>query len=230
VSRRKKVVEPAVLKAMRCKRILIVDDHAGFRTRIAKTLSQAGFESVATAAGTRSAWRHFDEYQPDLVLMDIHLEEYEGDGLDLLKAFGLREYQGLSAVVSGDQEVDQVYRALAAGADDYWVKGGYFNPVFEVIGLLGRPVLEELEKWSPENIARLGFFRTVGATPAEIEATIEYAENFDKYSSVADRTGKSYQQLRRIYSRVKQKCGCKSLSQFGRLITLCEMMGSRPAR
>ena len=97
-----------------------------------------------------------------------------------------------------------------------------------MVDLFERPAPEGALKWEPKNIAKLGFFRTCGATPKEIEATIEYAKHFDNYAEVAARESKSYQQLRRTYSRVKQKVGCKSLGDFGRLITLCEMMGSRP--
>jgi len=227
MSRRRVIEEPAVLKRLRGKHILLVDDNDRFRATVKQKLRDTSFERVETARNPEEAWRCFERQRPDLVIADIHLQDSERDGLDLLHDFEVHGYEGLSAVVSGDQSVDQVYRALIAGADDYWVKGAYFNPVFEVVDLLERPAPRGGLKWEPENIARLGFFRTCGATPAEIRAVIDYSRNFDRYSAVAGDTGRSYQQISRTYSRVKQKCGCESLSQFGRLITLCELIGSR---
>ena len=227
MSRRKKLTEPVVLKRLRDKRILIVDDNTLFCRGVRSRLIAAGFRYIETATSSKEAWRCLHGEHPDLILMDIHLKEFEGDGLTLLKAFVIQGYRGFAAAVSADQSVRQVYRALAAGADDYWVKGAYLNPVVEVVDILERPSPEPLLRWEPEHIARLGFFRTCGATPKEIEATIEYAKHFDSYAEVAARESRSYQQLRRTFSRVKQKVGCKSLGDFGRLITLCEMMGSR---
>jgi len=228
MSRRKKLDEPSVLRRLRDKHILMVEDYGPTRRSVINLMTSAGFANIETAAGSDEAWRCFDRKHPDLVIMDIHLEEFEGDGLTLLQAFYVNNYRGLSAVLSADQSVEQVYRALAAGANDFWVKGAYFNPVFEVVDLFERPVPTGLLKWEPESIARLGFFRTCGATPSEIRATIEYAEQFAGYGEIAAMHSRSYQQLRRAYSRVKNKVGCKSLGDFGRLITLCELMGSRP--
>jgi CheY-like chemotaxis protein len=230
MSRRKKPEEPVVLKRLRGKRILLVDDDDIFRKSFSKALKKAGFTEIEIASSSDEAWCFFDRRHPDLVVMDIHLEEFEGDGLTLLQAFMIHGYRGLAAVVSGDNSVEQVYRGLAAGANDYWVKGIYYDPVFELIDLFERQVPESSLKWEPECIARLGFFRTCGATPKEIEATIEYAKRFSGYGEIAAMYGQSYQQLRRTYSRVKNKVGCKSLGDFGRLITLCEMMGSRQFR
>lgn len=228
MGRPKKRPEPAVLKSLRDKRILFVDDYLPILSSYKMRLAEAGFASVDTAGSSRKAWKLFDKQHPDVLLIDIHLGEYERDGLDLLTAFGVQGFKGLAAVVSGDQAVRQVYRGLAAGADDYWVKGPYLNPVVEVVDLLTRPAPLGEMKWDPENMARLGFWRTIGATDFEVDSVVEYSRRFRTYEELAGDLRRSPDQLRKTMSKVKAKCGVKTLTEFGQLLTLCEMMGSRP--
>jgi DNA-binding response OmpR family regulator len=220
---------PPVLKWMRPKRVLLVDDSAEFARFAVGRLRTAGFECVDWVPGSKSAWEYLSKHHPDVLLMDIRLKEYDGDGLDLLMALRIANYKGLTAAVSADGSISQLYRALVAGANDYWVKGLYFNPVLEVVDLLSRKVPAGEVKWAPENLARLGYWRTNGVTPAETESITDYSRELGLQKSVAERTGKSYGQLRKTVARVKEKCGVKTLFEFGQLVALCELMGSRPA-
>ncbi|WP_432839086.1 response regulator [Dactylosporangium sp. CA-092794] len=59
-------------------RVLIVDDHAGFR-RLARTLLEAeGFEVAGEAATGRDAMAMVAAMRPDVVLLDIRLPDVDG--------------------------------------------------------------------------------------------------------------------------------------------------------
>ena len=59
-------------------RVLIVDDHAGFR-RLARTLLELeGFEIVGEAATGRDAVEMVARLRPDAVLLDIQLPDVNG--------------------------------------------------------------------------------------------------------------------------------------------------------
>lgn len=59
-------------------RLLIVDDHAGFRS-VARALLQAdGFDVVGEAADGAEALVEAARVEPDLVLLDIHLPGLDG--------------------------------------------------------------------------------------------------------------------------------------------------------
>jgi DNA-binding NarL/FixJ family response regulator len=60
--------------AMR-RRLLIVDDHAGFRSFAARLMSAAGFEVVGTASDGRSAVEMIQTVRPDVVLLDVQLPD-----------------------------------------------------------------------------------------------------------------------------------------------------------
>jgi DNA-binding NarL/FixJ family response regulator len=63
------------------RRILIVDDHAGFRASARRMLEAGGFEVAGEAADVDSARRAVTELSPDAVLLDVQLPD--GDGIAL---------------------------------------------------------------------------------------------------------------------------------------------------
>jgi DNA-binding NarL/FixJ family response regulator len=60
------------------RRVLIVDDHAGFRASARRLLECNGYEVVGEAADGAEALRLADELAPQLVLVDIHLPDADG--------------------------------------------------------------------------------------------------------------------------------------------------------
>jgi DNA-binding NarL/FixJ family response regulator len=63
------------------RRILIVDDHAGFRASARRMLEAGGFEVAGEAEDAESARAAVSELTPDAVLLDVQLPD--GDGIAL---------------------------------------------------------------------------------------------------------------------------------------------------
>ena len=123
--------------------LLLVEDDASTRDFLVDNLNADGYE-VATAGGATAPLRAIERRRPDLVLLDLMLED--GSGLTLLDR--VRAADGLGSridprlpviVVSARAaEVDRL-RGFARGADDYVVKPfSYAELVARVEALLRR--------------------------------------------------------------------------------------------
>ena len=68
--------------------VLVVDDEPEVAGSLARILEQDGYE-VVTATDDLEALYYYDEYQPDLIILDIGFGSDERMGLDILKAIRL---------------------------------------------------------------------------------------------------------------------------------------------
>jgi DNA-binding NarL/FixJ family response regulator len=59
-------------------RVLIVDDHPGFRARARALLESEGFEVVGEAADGATGVRRAADLHPDVVLLDVQLPDMDG--------------------------------------------------------------------------------------------------------------------------------------------------------
>jgi len=65
---------------MRCEmlRVLIVDDHEGFRRMARALLEAGGYDVVGEAGDGASAVAAAERLRPGLVLVDVHLPDFDG--------------------------------------------------------------------------------------------------------------------------------------------------------
>ena len=102
-------------------RVLIVEDDRSQALFAESVLGGSGIQtrSVAEAAEVLSA---MDEFQPDLVLMDLHLPDMEGTSLTQR----IREHEDFAHVpivfLTGDPDPELQYQVLEFGADDFLSK------------------------------------------------------------------------------------------------------------
>lgn len=94
-------------------RILVVDDSGYARRLMRKTLEQDGHE-VTEADGGLSAIESYFVARPDLVLLDLTMEDMSG--LDVLKKLREIDRNARVIVVSADVQSSTAQLAHAAGA------------------------------------------------------------------------------------------------------------------
>ena len=58
--------------------VLIVDDHPSFRACVKRVLEAEGFDVVGEAENGVAALRTAQELEPDLVLLDVQLPDFDG--------------------------------------------------------------------------------------------------------------------------------------------------------
>jgi two-component system chemotaxis response regulator CheY len=101
-------------------KILIVDDAAFMRMMIKENLKKAGFHEISEAGNGEEAVACFNDFQPDLVLMDITMPIK--DGITALQE--IREIRNDAKIVmcSAMGQENMVIEAIKLGAQDFIVK------------------------------------------------------------------------------------------------------------
>ncbi|NOT27762.1 MAG: response regulator transcription factor [Acidobacteria bacterium] len=112
--------------------VMCVDDHSVVLDGIALVLNlQTDITVVATTTRGEDALELYRKHRPDVTLMDLRLRGM--DGVDTIKAIR-GEFPEARVVVLTMYEGDQdVYRALAAGADAYVLKDSHSDELIRVV-------------------------------------------------------------------------------------------------
>ena len=101
--------------------VLIVDDHEVVRLGLKGLLSrQSGWDVVAEAGGVAEAIRRANEARPDVVVMDIRLND--GNGIDACRQIMKDLPETKVIMLTSFAEDELIFNAISAGAAGYVLK------------------------------------------------------------------------------------------------------------
>ena len=101
-------------------RVMVVDDHPMWREGVARDLTEAGFEVVATAANGTEALNRAPAARPAVVLLDLQIPA--PNGVEVTASL-VRSDPGVRVLIlSASGEQADVLEAVKAGATGYLVK------------------------------------------------------------------------------------------------------------
>jgi two-component system NarL family response regulator len=104
-----------------CARVLVVDDHALFRTGVANIINQESDLTVVGEAGNGAeAVDAFDRHHPDVTLLDLRMPVMEG--VEAVRRIRERDPQARVIVLTTYDTDEDISRALKAGAKAYVLK------------------------------------------------------------------------------------------------------------
>jgi len=109
---------------MKVQKIVVVEDDMIIQMFISKVLNDAGFEIVAEARTSDQALRCVEEYQPDLVLMDISIAG-PIDGIETAEIVG-KKYNTAVIFITGNSDQATIDRAKKTNPVDF-----IFKPIDE---------------------------------------------------------------------------------------------------
>lgn len=101
-------------------RILIADDSELMRKALRDILTKSGHTVAAEAADGYEACLQYENVQPDLVTLDIHMPGMSG--IDVLKALLSKYPHARIIVVSSESCSSMICQALRTGAKNYVIK------------------------------------------------------------------------------------------------------------
>ena len=118
-------------------RAIVIDDSRAMRTILRRALTDAGFEVVEAGDGREALERIAASGPIDLALVDWNMPVMTG--YELIREVRSRSELDRMAImmVTTETEVEQVQRALAAGANEYVMKPFNADALREKLLLLG---------------------------------------------------------------------------------------------
>jgi DNA-binding NarL/FixJ family response regulator len=102
------------------RRILIVDDHAGFRRSASRSLASAGWDVVGEAEDGEAALEAAERFEPDVVLLDVGLPDVSG--IEVARHLHERLPDVAVVMISTQDREDYGELALASGARGFLTK------------------------------------------------------------------------------------------------------------
>jgi PAS domain S-box-containing protein len=120
--------------------LLIVDDDRGLLRLAAKALEREGF-AVATATNGAEAVACLETSRPDLLLLDLKLQDC--DARQLIRQLSDRQRLPPFLIITGQGDERVAVEMMKSGARDYLVKGADF---LEILPAVVARVLAEIER------------------------------------------------------------------------------------
>jgi two-component system response regulator RegA len=120
--------------ALEDRSLLVLDDDAPFRARLARALTQRGFD-VASLGSVAEARDHLKKSQPAFAVVDLRLED--GSGLEVVEALHTTREDSHAVILTGYGAISTAVAAVKAGAIDYLPKPADIDDIVNAL-LTGR--------------------------------------------------------------------------------------------
>lgn len=117
---------------------LVIDDSRAIRMILGRTLNRFGYE-VCSAANGREALEMIGQQNLDLAVILVDWNMPEMNGLEFVKSIRANpKYSEVPLMmVTTETEIEQMYRALEAGANEYVMKPFTDDVIADKLRLLG---------------------------------------------------------------------------------------------
>ena len=194
--------------------MLVVDDHALFRTGVANIINQeSDLRVVAEAGNGAEAVEAFERHHPDVTLLDLRMPVM--DGVETVRQIRAREPQARVIVLTTYDTDDEISRALKAGAKAYVLKDISADGLVKCI----RDVLAGKTYLAPAAAAKLAEGVTrVQLTPREM-ATLKLVADGKANKEIASALDISERTVKTHLGHLFEKLGVTSRTEAVKVAT-----------
>ncbi len=194
--------------------MLVVDDHALFRTGVTNIINQEDDLHVVAEAGNGvEAIAAYKRHQPDVTLLDLRMPEK--DGVEVVREIRTGNPRALMIVLTTYDTDDEIARALKAGAKAYVLKDVSAEDLIACI----RSVLAGRTYLAPAAAAKLAEGASyVQLTPREL-ATLRLTADGKANKEIANELGISERTVKTHLGHLFQKLGVSSRTEAIKVAT-----------
>jgi two-component system, NarL family, invasion response regulator UvrY len=208
--------------------VLIVDDHPIVLQGCRRMLQSVGVDRIIEARDTASGYQLFGNHGPDVVIVDLGLQDNGLGGLELIRRIRADDSNVRILVFSMHSDPVIVARALQAGATGYVVKDTSPEAIMEAF----QKVRAGKRYLSDDLAMQVAFANTSGQqsplselTPRELQTLSLLAEG-KPYTRIAEELSVSYKTVVNLSSQLKQKLDAESLPELIR--TAVQLLSTTP--
>jgi len=206
---------------MAATKIILVDDHQLIRMGITALLgSENDIEVIGEVEAAKDVLQNIDEKKPDVVLMDISLDD--GDGILLTKEI-CKKYKDIKVIMlSMHVKEDFIQRSLKAGAAGYILKDSpkdeLIRAIKEVAGG-GKYFASEVSQLMVSSyVTKAGDFtdkrrKSTGLTNREVEIIRLLSDGLSN-QKIADQLGISHRTVDTHRTNIMQKVKVKNVAEL----------------
>lgn len=199
--------------------VLIIDDHPIVLQGCRRMLTDIGIADVFEAGDATSGYRLLSDKRPDVVIVDLGLQDGGLAGLELIRRIRADDIDVRILVFSMHSDPVIVARALQAGAHGYVVKDTSSENFIEAF----KRVRIGMRYLSDDLAMQVAFANTPGRqnllselTPRELQTLALLAEG-RPYNRIAADLNVSYKTVVNISSQLKQKLNAENLPELIRI-------------
>ena len=194
--------------------VLLVDDHALMRTGVANIINQEhDLQVVAEASNGIEAIAAFDQFRPDVTLLDLRMPIMEG--VEAVRQIRARDPRARVIVLTTYDTDDEISRALKAGAKAYVLKDISADDLVRCI----RDVLAGKTYLAPAAAAKLAEGVTrVQLTPREL-ATLRLLADGKANKEIATELDISERTVKTHLGHLFEKLGATSRTEAVKVAT-----------
>lgn len=202
-------------------KIVLVDDHQLIRMGITALLnSESDFEVIGEVTAAKDVLGSIEEKKPDVVLMDISLDD--GDGILLTKEICKKHKDIKVIMLSMHVKEDFIQRSLKAGAVGYILKDSPKDELMKAIKEVaggGKYFASEVSQLMVSSyVTKAGEFndkkrRNTGLTNREVEVIRLLSDGLSN-QKIADQLGISHRTVDTHRTNIMQKVKVKNVAEL----------------
>jgi RNA polymerase sigma factor (sigma-70 family) len=200
--------------------VSIVEDNEKLRGTLARVLNRAdGFRCVSQYANAEDALKDLPNVKPEVVLMDINLPGM--NGVECVRQLKPLVPQTQVMMLTVYEDTENIFKALAAGANGYMLKRTSTEELIEAIHEVkrgGSPMTMHIARKVVQS-----FQRTAPTQPTENlsereQQVLDLLSQGLIYKEIAEKLGISYETvhtyIRRIYEKLQVRTRTEAVAKF----------------
>jgi DNA-binding NarL/FixJ family response regulator len=201
--------------------VAIVEDNNTMRQMLIELVDSApGYRCVCACSTSKEALVEVPKYQPDVVLMDIHLPDDSGINCTAKLTERMPELQVIMVTVY--QDINLIFQALKAGASGYILKRFRPEEIIQAIAEVragGAPMTSEIARMLVQSFRAPTVVPDAGLTAREAEILELLAEGLSNKEiahkkSIASGTVRNH--LANIFKKLHVRCRSEATAKYFR--------------